>query len=275
VLEYDNVMNRQREVIYGQRRRVLTGENVRDVILGMQDRLIDFAISRYCVGDDSKDWDVEELRQFLENLCIHHGFVESHMYLVDNEDRDGLAESMKEDAHSLYAEKEKEVTGLGIDMRQFERASLLRAVDRRWMDHIDAMDQLRDGIGYRSYSGKNPVTEYQIEAGHMFEELNYLIREDTVRRICQLRIVQAQEPQPRAPVITDEQMQRKQGPTGRVLANRAMQEIQKSAPAGAPQQTPGKTMPFRSKGTIGRNDPCPCGSGLKYKNCHGKQVSET
>ena len=117
-----------------------------------------------------------------------------NQYLMDNEDKDGLKEALTQDAHAFYEEREKEITELGIDMREFERVMLLRAVDRRWMDHIDAMDQLRDGIGYRAYSGKNPVTEYQIEAGYMFDELNYLIREDAVRAICHARIQKTPEP---------------------------------------------------------------------------------
>ena len=183
VLEYDNVMNRQREVIYGQRRRVLMGENVRENILGMADKLIDAAIARECAAEDSADWNTTGLTVYLENLCVRPGFIAAHQYLIDNEDKEALAQELKQDAHALYEKREAEMDGIGVDMRELERVMLLHSVDRRWMDHIDAMDQLRDGIGYRAYSGKNPVTEYQIEAGHMFEELNFLIREDTVRAI--------------------------------------------------------------------------------------------
>ena len=241
MLEYDNVMNRQREVIYGQRRRVLMGENVRDNILGMADKLIDAAIARYCGADGNEDWDVDQFSLYLENLCVHHGFIAEHRYLIDNEDKEKLAEELKADAHLFYEEREKELTEIGVDMREFERVMLLQSVDRRWMDHIDAMDQLRDGIGYRAYSGANPVTEYQIEAGKMFEELNFLIREDTVRRVDQARIQRT--------------------PERREVAKPVAQPI-----AEGPRQ------PRRAAaGTkVGRNDPCPCGSGLKYKNCCGK-----
>ena len=276
VLEYDNVMNRQREVIYGQRRRVLMGENVRDAILGMQDRLVDFAVGRYCVGDDSADWDITEMTHFLENLCLHHGEIEKNRYLIDNEDREGLAAALKEDAHALYAEKEKEVSDHGIDMREFERAALLRAVDRRWMDHIDAMDQLRDGIGYRAYSGKNPVTEYQIEAGHMFEELNYLIREDTVRRVCQLRILTPAEMAARSQQMRLNMAPKPDTQTPPPVVIRPGQAASAPQSEGRPQANlPPRKTPYVAKKAVGRNDPCPCGSGLKYKNCHGKISPET
>ena len=242
VLEYDNVMNKQREVIYGQRRRVLMGENVRGNILGMADKLIDAAIARYCAGDDCADWDVAQMTPYLENLCIRHGFVENHRYLIDNEDKQKLAEELRADAHAFYEERETLLGEIGVDMREFERVMLLRAVDRRWMDHIDAMDQLRDGIGYRAYSGANPVTEYQIEAGHMFEELNYLIREDTLRAVYQARV------------------------------ERTPERVQTARPQEARAAGDGPRQPRRLKSTekVGRNDPCPCGSGLKYKNCCGK-----
>ena len=133
-------------------------------------------------------------------------------------------------------------------MREFERVMLLRSVDVRWMDHIDAMDQLRDGIGFRAYSGKNPVTEYQIEAGYMFDELNHLIREDTVRRIYQVKIQK-----------TPERIQTvKQAQEGKAAqANRAGGGVRQPRRVSAAQK-------------VGRNDPCPCGSGTKYKQCCGK-----
>ena len=141
---------------------------------------------------------------------------------------------------------------LGVDMREFERVMLLRSVDVRWMDHIDAMDMLRDGIGYRAYSGKNPVTEYQIEAGYMFDELNHLIREDTVRRIYQVRIEKTPE---------------------RIQTVKATQEgkVAQAARAGGGVQQPRR---IAASQRVGRNDPCPCGSGKKYKACCGKNQPE-
>ena len=244
VLEYDNVMNRQREIIYGQRRRVLLGENVRENILGMTGHLIDAAMSRYCASEDGTDWDIPQITQYLENLCVHHGVIEQHKDLVEQEDKDAFVEALKADARAFYEEREALLAEIGVDMREFERVMLLRAVDVRWMDHIDAMDQLRDGIGFRAYGGKNPVTEYQIEARAMFEELNHFIREDTVRHIYQAKVER-----------TPERVQTAKPVEGRLAGD-------------APRQ------PRRVKASekVGRNDPCPCGSGLKYKNCCGKNA---
>ena len=246
VLEYDNVMNRQREIIYGQRRRVLMGENVRDNIIGMAYKLIDAALSRHCASDDGTDWDIPQLTNYLENLCIHHGKIAELEDVVHSGDRDALAQALKDDAKAFYEERETALAEIGLDMREVERVVLLRAVDVRWMDHIDAMDRLRDGIGFRAYSGKNPVTEYQIEAGYMFDELNHLIREDTVRRMYQLRIERTPE---------------------RVQAAVRPVEGKPIVPGNGQPRQPKRVKPSER---VGRNDPCPCGSGLKYKNCCGK-----
>ncbi len=246
VLEYDNVMNRQREVIYSQRRRVLMGENVRENIVGMACKLIDAAVARYCASEDGEDFDYVQLTRYLETLCVRPGCVEKNRHLVEDEDKAAFVEALKADARDFYDERETLLSEIGVDMREFERVMLLGAVDNRWMDHIDAMDQLRDGIGFRAYGGKNPVTEYQIEAGYMFEELNHLIREDTVRRVYQARIQR-----------TPERVQQ-------------AQPVEARAGGDAPRQ------PKRLKSTekVGRNDPCPCGSGKKYKNCCGKSAGE-
>ena len=242
VLEYDNVMNRQREVIYGQRRRVLMGENVRDSILRMADHVIDFAAGRWLNGEDPAEWEWTQAANYLENLCNHHGILETLKPRAEELGQEGVAEELKKDAAAFYGEREQLLGEMHVDMREVERVMLLRSVDTRWMDHIDAMDQLRDGIGFRAYSGKNPVTEYQIEAGHMFEELNHLIREDTVRRVYQTKVQ-----------VTPERVQTAKPTEARL--------------AGDEPRQPRKVKPSQK---VGRNDPCPCGSGKKYKNCHGK-----
>ena len=239
VLEYDNVMNRQREVIYGQRRRVLMGENVKDSIMRMADHVIDFAMGRWMNGEDPDDWEWKEATNYLENLCNHHGTLEQLRSLAEEGKRDEFIAELKQDARTFYEEREKMLDEIHVDMREVERVMLLRSVDTRWMDHIDAMDQLRDGIGFRAYSGKNPVTEYQIEATHMFEELNHLIREDTVRRVYQTKVQ-----------VTPERVQ-----TAKPVEARM---------AGDGPRQPRRVKPGQK---VGRNDPCPCGSGKKYKNC--------
>ncbi len=248
VLEYDNVMNRQREVIYGQRRRVLMGENIRGNIIGMGAKLIDAAMDRWCNAEDPAEWETGELTKYLEHLCVHPGTVERLLEEGFQKDRANFIANLKTDAEGFYEERETALGEIGVDMREVERVMLLRAVDVRWMDHIDAMDQLRDGIGFRAYSGKNPVTEYQIEAGYMFDELNHLIREDAVRAICQARIEKAPE---------------------RVQVVKKMQEgkAAQAARAGSGAPQPRRVKPGEK---IGRNDPCPCGSGKKYKACCGK-----
>ena len=275
VLEYDNVMNRQREVIYGQRRRVLMGEDVRENILGMMDKLIDAALASHCGGEDSREWDTEGLGQYLETLCVPAGFLAGHRYLIDNEDKEALAEALKEAAHELYARREAQVAALGFDMRHIERQVLLDAVDRRWMDHIDAMDQLRDGIVYRAYSGKNPVTEYQIEGGHMFEELNFLIREDTVRELCQHSVETLQEMQDKAAAAAaarDRKMAQLSAKGKQPLGGMRKPG---TAPGKRPVANPtGPQAPRKVERTPGRNDLCFCGSGKKYKNCHGRISNE-
>ena len=244
VLEYDNVMNRQREVIYGQRRRVLMGEDVKDSILRMADHVIDFAAGRWMNGEDEAEWEWREATNYLENLCNHHGALEEKKPLADASNREAFTDALKEDARAFYAEREQMMEEIHVDMREVERVMLLRSVDSRWMDHIDAMDQLRDGIGFRAYSGKNPVTEYQIEASHMFEELNHLIREDTVRRVYQTKVQ-----------VTPER-------------------VQTAKPTEARLAGDGPRQPRRVKASqkVGRNDPCPCGSGKKYKNCCGRNT---
>jgi preprotein translocase subunit SecA len=248
VLEYDNVMNRHREVIYSQRHRVLMGENVRGNIVGMAGKLIDAALDRWCNAESAAEWETAELTKYLENLCVRPGTVEK-LLGEGVTARAAFAEALKADAESLYEERETAIAEIGFDMRELERVMLLRAVDVRWMDHIDAMDQLRDGIGFRAYSGKNPVTEYQIEAGYMFDELNHLIREDTVRHVYQAKVQKAPE---------------------HVQVVRKMQEGKSAQAARAGSN--GAPQPRRVKASekVGRNDPCPCGSGKKYKQCCGK-----
>ena len=246
VLEYDNVMNRQREVIYGQRRRVLLGENVHDSILKMADSVIDYGMQHDCVSEEPSEWNVKELTNYLENLFLRHAFIAAHEDMVKDGDKDGLVSAMQAEARDFYQEREALLTGLGVDMREFERVMLLSAVDNRWMDHIDAMDQLRDGIGYRAYAQKDPVVEYKIESAHMFDELIHLIREDTVRRIYQARV------------------------------ERTPERVQQAKPveahlAGDQPRQPRKVAASKK---VGRNEPCPCGSGKKYKNCCGRNDPE-
>ena len=245
VLQYDDVMNEQRKEIYEQRKQVLEGRDMHETIVKMADKLIEEAVATYCGnGDDYTDWDLAGLTQYLERLCIRIGFFKAHEEPFKTIDKDELIAKLKQEARDFYALREKGFELLHIDTRELERVVLLSCVDRRWMDHIDAMDQLRDGIGLRAYGNKNPVTEYQIEGYDMFDEMVHFIREDTVRRMYQARI---NIPQQR-----------------REVAEPKETNLEQAKAAGGPSG------PKHVQKQVGRNDPCPCGSGKKYKNCCGK-----
>ena len=247
VLQYDDVMNEQRKEIYAQRRQVLEGLDMRETIAKMADTLIETAVGSYCGnGDDVIDWDMEGLAAYMERLCIRVGFFKAHEEAFRTIQKDDLIAALKQEARDFYALREAEFDRIHIDTRELERVVLLSCVDKRWMDHIDAMDQLRDGIGLRAYGNRNPVTEYQIEGYDMFDEMVHLIREDTVRRMYQARINVPQE--------------RKQ------VAEVKETNLEQAQHAGGPAG------PKRVEKKVGRNDPCPCGSGKKYKNCCGKEA---
>jgi len=244
VLQYDDVMNEQRKEIYEQRRQVLEGRDMHETIVKMADKLIEEAIALYCGnGDDTLDWDMEGLKNYMERLCTRVGFFAAHEDKLAHIHKDDLTDLLKQEAHDFYALREGEFEKLHIDTRELERVVLLTCVDKRWMDHIDAMDQLRDGIGLRAYGNRNPITEYQIEGYDMFDEMVHLIREDTVRRMYQARISVPQE--------------RKQ------VAEVKETNLEQAKNAGGPAG------PKKVQKKAGRNDPCPCGSGKKYKNCCG------
>ena len=245
VLQYDDVMNEQRKEIYEQRKQVLEGRDMHETIVKMADKLIEEAVATYCGnGDEYADWDMEGLTQYLERLCIRIGFFKAHEEAFKTVDKEELTAKLKQEARDFYALREKGFELIHIDPRELERVVLLSCVDRRWMDHIDAMDQLRDGIGLRAYGNKNPITEYQIEGYDMFDEMVHFIREDTVRRMYQARI---NIPQQRKEVAEPKET-----------------NLEQAKAAGGPSG------PKRVQKQVGRNDPCPCGSGKKYKNCCGR-----
>lgn len=247
VLQYDDVMNEQRKEIYEQRKQVLEGRDMHETIVKMADRLIEEAVGSYCGnGDDPIDWDLAGLAAYMERLCTRIGFFGAHEEAFKTIQKDDLIDKLKPVARDFYAVREAEFDKLRLDTRELERVVLLSCVDRRWMDHIDAMDQLRDGIGLRAYGNRNPITEYQIEGYDMFDEMVHLIREDTVRRMYQARINVPQE--------------RKE------VAQAKETNLEQAKAAGGPAG------PKRVAKKVGRNDPCPCGSGKKYKNCCGKEA---
>ena len=247
VLQFDDVMNQQREIIYGQRRQVLEGEDMRAFVENMRKTLIEEAVKR-CAPDenDVDNWDIDGLGEYLEHLCIDKGGVRKLFDETKDITHESFAAALNERAGRIYAAKERAFTEGGVDMREFERVSLLRAVDARWMDHIDAMDQLRDGIGLRAYGHRDPIVEYKLEGFEMFDEMVHLIQEDTTRRLF-------------FTVLTRQATERRQ-------VARPTAESHGGAASGQSVQK----RPVKAAQKVGRNDPCPCGSGKKYKNCCGK-----
>ena len=252
VLQYDDVMNKQRELIYGQRRDILMGHDVRQNIIDMVHKLIDSTAERNFTGEGSFDWSIDDARDYLEKLCLKPGTFDRHADAIKTMDEpEELLKLLYADAEAFYAEREALLSGMGIDMREFERVVLLSAIDHHWMDHIDAMDDLRDGIGLRAYGQRDPVQEYRMESYDMFNDMVHFIREETVRRLYQARVERL--PERRRTVNLDAAKAGLQG------AENTNGQAKKG---GAPTN---KAMP----GAPGRNQPCPCGSGKKYKHCCG------
>ena len=267
VLQYDDVMNQQRGVIYGQRHQVLRGEDMQGVVVTMRDALIDEACTRFLAGEKNSEWDLNGLKDYLERLCVPHGYIDANKDSFAGFKKEDAAEFLKKASARFYEEREQEITGLGIDMRKLERNVLLRAVDMRWMDHIDAMDQLRDGIGLRAYAQRDPVNEYKLESYDMFEEMVHLIREDTVRYLYQIKIEKAPERQSTVKVTGTNQSAEGGAPVQRQAARLNARLNSRPTVNNGPTQQPVKVGK-----KIGRNDPCPCGSGKKYKNCCGRNI---
>ncbi|MBO2516497.1 MAG: preprotein translocase subunit SecA [Clostridiales bacterium] len=250
VLQYDDVMNQQRNLIYDERHQVLRGEDMQKTIFSMRDALIDEEVDRRCVGASASEWDIDGLTEYMEHLCVPAGFLQNNMDTIMTGDREAVKALIKKEAGRVYEIREEKITEMGVNIRDIERNVLLRAVDLRWMDHIDAMDRLRDGIGLRAYAQRDPIKEYQLESYDMFDEMTHLIREDTVRRMYTLRLERAPQQNERKAVF----------------------RVPAAVPAGAGGSTPGKEAPrnpVKVNKKPGRNDPCPCGSGKKYKNCCG------
>ena len=252
VLQYDDIMNKQRELIYSQRRDILLGHDVRQSIIDMVHKLIESTAERNFTGEGSFDWSVDEARDYLERLCLKPGTFEKYAEKIKTMDEpDELTTLLCQDAEAFYAEREGMLSELGIDMREFERVVLLSAIDRHWMDHIDAMDDLRDGIGLRAYGQRDPVQEYRMESYDMFNDMVHFIREETVRRLYQSRIERLPERRRTVNLAdTKAALQGEENTNGQAKKG------------GAPTN---KSIP----GAPGRNQPCPCGSGKKYKHCCG------
>ena len=240
VLQFDDVMNAQREIIYGQRQKVLAGEDVSASVRSMMKESIEANAKLFLAGEAPDEWDFAGLRQHYMGWLAK---PDDFRYSTDELNRlkpQDVTDVLVKRAEAVCADKEKR-WGAQL-MREFERVVLLRNVDMKWMEHIDAMDELRKGIYLRSYGQRDPVVEYRFEGFNMFDEMVEAIREDTTRMLLTMELK------------TDEQPKREQvaKPTGE---------------AGAGDAAPAKKQPVKKAVKIGRNDPCPCGSGLKWKKC--------
>ena len=244
VLQYDDVMNQQREIIYKQRQMVLNGEDISDKLHEMMRQSIDDACANYLNGETADDWDFAGLRRhFMNWLCLPTDFNYTTAQLSDLT-REGIADELYKRGMDILTAKEAKYGA--STMRELERICLLRNVDSKWMEHIDNMDQLKQGMGLRGYGQHDPVVEYRIEGFAMFDEMIASIREDAVHMLLTIEIRQ-QNAQPKREQIAK--------PTGE----------------GAPAKAGTKgAAPVRVT-KIGRNDPCPCGSGLKWKKCTCKE----
>lgn len=236
VLEYDDVINNQRMVIYKDRKKVLYGEDLKETVSTMIDDVIDHVVDSFA-GDFkySDEWDLAGLIVYVEqNILPGAEWVPEDLVGMTREE---VKELLAEKTHALYEAREQE---LGSElMREIEKAIMLRIIDSKWMDHIDAMDQLRNGINLRAYAQRDPLVEYKFEAFEAFQDMVYSIKEDVVRYV--LRVKVAAKPEEKRMVTNQDQ----------------------SAPKN----------PVHVEKKIGRNDPCPCGSGRKYKKCCGRTAS--
>jgi len=243
VLEYDDVMNRQRELIYKQRREVLDGTDLKDKIWKMVAEYIESVVYAYTQGDVPDEWNFEGIRSELGGILCGKDDFHYSQEEIGTVTRESIIEMLTERAEKRYAAQEELFTPEVF--REVERAILLRSVDRKWVDHIDAMYDLEESIGLNAYAQRNPIQEYKIQGGAMFDEMVSAIREETVRLILT--------------VVPRKKIQREQ-----VLSGEATMKSE----GGTVKPTP-----TRKTAKVGPNDPCPCGSGKKYKKCCGSPAA--
>ena len=245
VLAYDDVMNQQRTVIYKQRQEVLEGENLRDKMISMIRSTVSDAVDQYLHEEDMSLWDTVGLRQKYQGLITREDDFKD-LSGSAHEEREKIREELIRRAMDLYTEKEQKVFGEEV-FREVERSVLLRNVDQKWMDHLEAMDSLMETIGLQAYAQRNPISEYRIAGSDLFDEMVTMIRDDTVRML--LSVI------PRPQAIRREQIAK---PVSEGFAGAGDGTLKK------------RPVVKKAAEKVGRNDPCPCGSGKKYKKCCGR-----
>ena len=260
VLQYDNVMNKQREIIYGQRRMVLDGVDLKEYILGMMGELVDGIVDPVTMESKyPEEWDFDRIYDALDNITPRYreafaGYTDEEKLNLDG---DSFKDDLKQAFEKVYDAKEAEIGS--EQMREVERMIMLRVVDNRWMDHIDAMDQLKTGIGLRGLGQQDPAMAYASEGFSMFEEMISDIREEVVKYCYNVTVTTRTER------------------TSRILSQESSKaeyrdEDTANGPDAAPEEEKHQETVHRKAPKVGRNDPCPCGSGKKYKNCCGRNA---
>ena len=246
VLEYDDVMNQQREIIYGERKKILNGVNLRENIMGMVNHIIKQELNQYANEKlYPEEWQLDELIKDAEKIYALEGDLDKEE--LENLSRDELKELLEETAADNYKERE-ELYGADV-MRELEKVIMLRVVDNKWMEHLDHMDMLREGINLRAYGQRNPLVEYKIEALAMFEEMEAAIQDQIASLMFHVSVVQREED---------------------LLQDRLQTARASHGDDTSPAESNKKARNADGK-KVGRNDPCPCGSGKKYKNCCGRR----
>ncbi|MDQ0352888.1 preprotein translocase subunit SecA [Alkalibacillus filiformis] len=239
ILSYDDVLREQRDIIYEQRNEVIESDNLRDIIMGMIESTVKRNVELYTQDEEEENWELDNLAQFLHANVLEQDEISGEDF--KGKEPDEMVEQIMEIVKKKYDQREQELTEEQI--REFEKVILLRTVDSKWMDHIDQMDQLRQGIHLRAYGQTNPLQEYQMEGFSMFEEMIASIEQEVAKYAMKAQI--------------RENLQRVQVATGT------------QAVAGGRPKEEKKRQPIVRKKEVGRNEPCPCGSGKKYKQCHG------
>jgi len=243
VLQYDDVMNQQREIIYKQRREVLFADNIREHVFDMIRPVVERIVEAHCADEDiPEEWNLDAIVDYAHATFLKEGTIKRED--LEGREKESIVEFLMEEVRKLYDEREQQI---GEEtMREFEKVVVLRAVDSKWMDHIDAMDQLRQGIHLRAYGGTDPLREYQFEGFEMFREMVENIQEEVTKYIMKAHV--------------ESNVQRQEVAKG-----------QTETGGGSNRETQRRPI-RRAEQRVGRNDPCPCGSGKKYKHCHGSNV---
>ena len=269
VLEYDDVMNQQREVMYGERRKILMGENLKDNILSMVNHIIKTEMDQYANEKlYPEEWTLDGLIEDAEKIYAPQGNLKKEE--LAEMSRDGLKETLESVALEGY--NQRELLFGEENMRELEKVVMLRVVDNKWMEHLDHMDMLREGINLRAYGQRNPLAEYKIEALNMFEEMEGAIMDQIASLMYHVSIVTPEQQQ-----AMQAEAQKRRAEQEIAKQRGQLQDHLRSAQASHGDEVSAaeaqKKAPLTADGKkVGRNDPCPCGSGKKYKNCCGKDA---